>query len=55
MEAGDAAERTEQSCVSPSLSKRAPEPETATDEPVPGDFFLTTSLDRKLERKRVAS
>lgn len=26
-------------------------PETATEEPVPGEFFPTTSLDRKLERK----
>lgn len=29
-------------------------PETATEEPVPGELFPTTSLDRKLERKRVA-
>lgn len=29
--------------------------ETAAEEAVPGDFFLTRSLDRKLERKRVAS
>lgn len=39
VEAGDAAERTERSCVSPSPSERAPALETATDELVPGDFF----------------
>lgn len=53
-DAGDAAEWTEWSCLSPS-----PREHRATDSdgraPVPGEFFPTTSLDRKLERKRVAS
>lgn len=55
MEAGNAVERTERSCLSPSLNEQGPELETVTEEPVPARFLLTTSLDRKLERKIVAS
>lgn len=39
MKAGDAAERTERSCLSPSPGEQAPALGTATEEPVPGDFF----------------
>lgn len=39
MEAGDAAEWTEESFLSPTPNEQGPELETATEEPVPGDFY----------------
>lgn len=53
MDAGDAAGWTEWSCYHPAQGSTVPE--TATEELAPGEVFPTTSLDRKLERKRVAS